>query len=72
MDAKYEMWILPPRKVLNTNSQQWEDEYDKLLISDEQYELVQSVFNVEMDKEMSRIYVCNELRFKIYPIFNKP
>lgn len=65
------MWACPPRKSINMETGQIEETYNKVLISDEQYDIVTSMFNIRIDADMSRVYVCNDLVFKIYPIFNK-
>lgn len=70
MEAQYELHfgeidVIP---YGSTNNLPIKETKHKLLITKEQKELLDSLANIEIDKDLNHLYVVNNLRFKCVPI----
>jgi hypothetical protein len=64
---KYEIQIITSM-TFNTETNQWGPS-NKILITEEQKQLLEILCDMEINHELEKIYVLNKLRFKIVPYF---
>lgn len=67
---KYVLEIYPGRKVLNMESGQMETVTNKIYINGDQKDIIETLLNIELTPELERLYVCNNVKFKMYPVIN--
>ena len=65
---KPESYVMEFGEQLNLQTMQKESVI-KIVITQDQYGLIESLANVEIDVNLNKVYVINALRFKITPHF---